>query len=325
MTHYFFLYSTDVRFEFLIFCLIFCSDLQNICLTGKRTESGDRKTISMNNGAKLSKEGLPFIVTSSNGKKVSQKPECKKQSITVEEERTDVRNNREDLIRTAPELTEDSVLPSVPSKPDLPHHEQDELVFFNSGGFQSKSETKRIEKERIRLPKFQWSECHVKKVPRGSNIATAKVPEKNQRNPVVENFHSSDSDESFNRPLVSRGNLRLGSTVQSPKLKSKPARVAVGKCEVFSSEPPSTAERARKSYQGGIKLPSETAFIQILGQQTGPPPKAANQNRSKEINKRRPRTEEKTFVNQNMPLQYLTRFGRRSFHHVLEARSFKPG
>ena len=279
----------------------------------------------MNNGAKLSKEGLPFIVTSSNGKKVSQKPECKKQSTTVEEERTDVRNNREDLIRTAPELTEDSVLPSVRSKPDLPHHEQDEPVFFYSGGFQSKSETKRIEKERIRLPKFQWTECHVKKVPRGTNIATAKVPEKNQRNPVVENFHSSDSDESFNRPLVSRGNLRLGSTVQSPKLKSKPARVAVGKCEVFSSEPPSTAERARESYQGGIKLPSETAFIQILGQQTGPPPKAASQNRSKEINKRRPRTEEKTFVKQNMPLQYLTRFGRRSFHHILEARSFKPG
>ena len=278
------------------------------------------------NNTKLNKEGLPFIVTSSDGKQVSQKPECRKQSIAVEEERTDVRNKREDLTRTTPELTEDSVLPSVPSKLDLPRHEQDEPVFSNSGGFQSKSETKRIAKERIRLPKFQWTECHAKKLPRGTNIAIGKLPGKNQRNTVVENFHNSDSDESFNRPLISRGNLRLGSTVQSPKLKSKPARVTVGKCEVFSSEPPSTAERARKSHQGGIKLSSESAFIQILGQQTGTPPKVANQNRSKEINKRRPRTEGKTFVNQNMPLQYLTRFGgRRSFHHVLETRSFKPG
>lgn len=209
----------------------------------------------------------------------------------------------------------------------MPHQIQDKPV-SNSAKCQSKVETKRVQKDRIRLPKFQWTECHVKnaakKPPTEKNIATSKV-EKRDTKPIVENFQSSDSDESLTRQLISRGNLHLGSTVQTPKSKSKPARVAVGKCEVFSSTVPNAPEPVRKSYQTGTKLPSETAFIRILGHQTGPPPKVTSQTESKEIGKGRPRTEERAFVNQNLPIQYLTRLGRRKFHHVLEARSFKPG
>ena len=318
-----------IVYKFLSFCqsyLFFLfSDLQKICLTGKRTENGDRKTASSNN-TKLNKEGLPFILTSSSDKQVSEKPEHRKQIMPLEEERTDVGKNHEVLIRTAPELTQDYVLPSVPSKPDIPHRAQDKPVFLNSADCQSKDKTKRFQRERIRLPKFQWTECHVIKASKETSTTTAKVEDKETK-PTVENILSSDSDESLTRHLVSRGNLHLGSNFQSSKSKSKPDRVAVGKCEVFSSTVPSTAEQIRRSYQTGTKtkIPSEKAFIQILGQQTGPPPKAAGQNGTKETSKRRPKTEEKAFVNQNLPLQYLTRFGRRKFHHVLEARSFKPG
>lgn len=192
---------------------------------------------------------------------------------------------------------------------------------------QSTENSKRFQKERIRLPKFQWAECHVKnhRKERDRNNATVKVEKKEK--PIVETLPSSDSEENVllsTRQLNSRGNLHLGSTVPPPSSKSKLASVPVGKCEVFSSTKSSSAERRRIPYQTGTKFPSETAFIRILGQQTGPPPKETSKNRSKEANKERPSTNEKAFMNQNLPLQYMTRFGRRKFYHVLEARSFKP-
>lgn len=318
------------------------SDLQNICLTGKRTENSDHKTAT-SSSTKLNKEGLPFVVTSSNGKQVSQKVENRKRRTSLDEERSDGRNNSQELIRTAPVMTQDSVLqyaplklshtstrdtflPSVPSKPDAPHQIPDKPV-SNAAKSESKDETKRIQKERIRLPKFQWTECHVKSPKNESkdkNIAIKTVERKYAK--ATENLQNSDSDESASRQLYSRGNLHLGSTVQTPKSKSKrPVRVTVGKCEVFSSTAPNTTERVRKPYQTRTKLPSETTFIRILGHQTGPPPKASRQRESKETSKGRPRTEERAFANSSLPLHYLSRFGRRNFHHVLEARSFKPG
>ena len=249
-----------------------------------------------------------------------------KLSMSLEEEeredKMDEGKNRRELIQAVPEATKDTVLPSVSSKPDVPHQIQDKPV-LNFAKSQSKDETKRVQKERIRLPKFQWTECHVKnpkKMSKEKTFATTKVEKR------AENILNSDSDESDARQLISRGNLHLGTTVPSPKSKStRPSRVAVGKCEVFSSTAPNTAEGVRKPYQTGTKLPSETAFIRILGHQTGPPPKATSQGRAKEESKERPKTEEKAFGNHNLPLQYLTKFGKRNFHHVLEARSFKPG
>ena len=230
------------------------------------------------------------------------------------------------MIRTAPELTQDTVLPCVGSKPDAPHQMDDKLI-SNSARHQPTDESRRFQKERIRLPKFQWTECHVKnhRIEKEKNNAAVRVEMK--ENPIAETIPSSDSEENVllsTRQLNSRGNLHLGSTVIPPNSKSKSASVAVGKCEVFSSTKTSSAERRRKPYQTGRKLPSETAFIRILGQQTGPPPKETTKNGSKMATKERPSTNEKTFMNQNLPLQYMTRFGRRKFHHVLEARSFKP-
>ncbi|KAL9981695.1 hypothetical protein ACROYT_G010436 [Oculina patagonica] len=301
------------------------SDLQNICLTGKRTENADRKTASSSD-TKLNSDGLPFIVTASNGKQVSQKAGKRKLSTTSDEEKLDTVKNRQDVIRTAPELTKDIVLPCVGSKPDVPH-QMDDKPISSSAKHQSSEESRRFQKERIRLPKFQWTECHVKnnRRERERNNATVKVEKKEK--PIVETLPSSDSEENVllsTRQLNSRGNLHLGSTVSPPTSKSKSAHVAVGKCEIFSSTKSSSAERRPKPYQTGTKLPSETAFIRILGQQTGPPPKEASKNGSKEANKERPSTNEKAFMNQNLPLQYMSRFGRRKFQHVLEARSFKP-
>ena len=311
--------------------MFFCSDLQNICLTGKRTDNGERKTAPSNVDTKLKSDGLPFIVTASNGKQVSQTIGNRKLSTTSEEDRLDAGKTHQDRIQTAPELTtQDTVLPCVPSNPDVPH-QMDDKPISNSAKHQSSNESKRFHKERIRLPKFQWTECHAKNHRKATekNNATTKV-EKIAEKPIVETLPSSESDENVllsTRQLTSRGNLHLGSTVLSPNSKSKPARVAVGKCEIFSSTNSSSAKRIRKPYQTGTKLPCESAFIRILGQQTGPPPKDTNKNESKDTNKElsRPSTKEKVFINQNLPLQYMTRYGRRKFHHVLEARSFKPG
>lgn len=284
----------------------------------------DRKTAS-NNDTKLNSDGLPFIVTASNGKQVSQKAGKRKLSTTSDEEKLDTVKNRQDFIRTAPELTKDTVLPCVGSKPDVPH-QMDDKPIANSAKHQSADESKRFQKERIRLPKFQWTECHVKNSRRERERNHTKVENRKEK-PIVETLPSSDSEENVllsTRQLNSRGNLHLGSTVLPPSSQSKSTRVAVGKCEIFSSTKSSSAERRPKPYQTARKLPSETAFIRILGQQTGPPPKEASKNGSKEANKERPSTNEKAFMNQNLPLQYMSRFGRRKFHHVLEARSFKP-
>ena len=310
----------------LVFSFLF-SDLQNICLTGKRTDSSDRKPAEPScNDGKLNSDILPFIVTASNGKQVSQKIAKGKLSITLEEGKSDATKCRQDLVRTAPELTEDPVLPCVPSKPDVPHHIEEKPI-SSSATHHSADESRRFHKERIRLPKFQWTESNVKnyRTAREKNITTTMA--ENNEKPTVETLPSSESDDNVllsARQLNSRGSLRLGSTVVSANAKSKPARVAIGKCEVFSSTNPSSADHIPKPYQTARKFCSETAFIRILGQQTGPPPKEASKNASKDTNKERPSTKENMLLNQNVPLQYMSRFGRRNFHHVLKARSFKP-
>ena len=303
-----------------------CSDLQNICLTGKRTDNADRKPAPRGNDGKLNSEVLPFIVTASNGKQVSQKSRKRKPSTTLEEENSDGVKSLQDVIRTSPESTQDPVLPCVPSKPDVPH-QMEEKPISNSDTYHSADESRRFHKERIRLPKFQWTESHVKnhRTAREKNTTTTQV-EKREK-PIVETLPSNESDDDVllsTRQLNSRGNLHPGGTVLSANAKSQPARVAVSKCEIFSSTNSSSADRIPKPYQTARKFPSETAFIRILGQQTGPPPREASKNASKDTNKGRPITREKVLLNENVPLQYMSRFGRRKFHHVLEARSFKP-
>ena len=304
-----------------------CSDLQKICLTGKRQESGDRKAV-LNSDTELNSESLPFIVTASNGKKVSQKlGRRRRQSTSSEGDKPDSVKNRQDVIRTAPELAQDPILPCMPSIPDLPHKVDDKLI-SHPVKHTPEDDSKRFHKERIRLPKFQWTECHVK----NNCIATEKtaVPVKVEmkEKPVEEALQSSDSDENAiitAQKFNSKGNLHIGGFVlTAPSSKPKPAHVTVGKCEIFSSTNSSGGERVRKSYETARKLPCETAFIRVLGHQTGPPPKSTSKNESKDASKERPNTKDRALMNQNLPIQYLTRFGRRKFHHVLEARSFKP-
>lgn len=308
------------------FCDFLFSDLQNICLTGKRTDSADRKPAPSGNDDKLNSEILPFIVTASNGKQVSQKIAKRKLSTTLEEEKSDATKSRQDLVRTAPELTKDPVLPCVPSKSDVPHH-MEEKPTSSSATHHTADESRRFHKERIRLPKFQWTESHVKNHrTAGEKNITTTMAEKNEK-PTVEALPSSESDDNVllsTRQLNSRGNLHLGSTVLSANAKSKPARLAIGKCEVFSFTNPPSVHHIPKPYQTSRKFCSETAFIRVLGQQTGPPPKEARRNVSKDTNKERRNTKEQVLLNENAPLQYMSRFGRRKFHHVLKARSFKP-
>lgn len=73
--------------------------------------------------------------------------------------------------------------------------------------------------------------------------------------------------------------------------------------------------------------PREATFIKILGQQKGPIPVV------KETNMAPAKHEQSEVEDKIKPsarkdygihLSYLRRFGRRSFHHVLEARSYKP-
>lgn len=113
---------------------------------------------------------------------------------------------------------------------------------------------------------------------------------------------------------VPRKNLRHDvNQVRTPRQK----HVSVGKCEVFSSSP-----RQSKSRRTRTKFPSETAFIRILGQATGPPPPKAVSTKVDVMkgpgSGGRPGTQ-----NGKVPMQLLGRFGGH-FQHVLEARSFKP-
>lgn len=301
--------------------------MQNICLTGKRKEGGDRKAV-LNNDTKLNSESLPFIVTASNGKKVSQKLGRRRQSTTLEGDKPDAVINRQDVIRTAPESTRDPILPCMSSVPDLPHKMEDKPI-LNLTKHTTVDDSKRFQKERIRLPKFQWTECHVKNNRKATEETNVPVKEEKKEKPVKEVPESSDSDENAMitaRKLNSTVNLQIGGFVlPTPSSKPKPAYVTVGKCEIFSSTNSAGSERGiRKSYETARKLPSKTEFIRVLGHQTGPPPKSANKNESKGANKERPNTKERALMNKNLPIQYLTRFGRRKFHHVLEARSFKP-
>ena len=143
----------------------------------------------------------------------------------------------------------------------------------------------------------------------------------------LEFVSSSDSDDNVPRRLTSRGSLRLGSNVQSHKSMSKktPSHVCLSKCEVYSSTIQNTGERLQKFGQSGTRRSDETAFIQIFGQQTGPPPKVANKARTKVIEKDSSSRKAKSMSKHNLPLHCLTKFGRSNFHHVLEARSYKPG
>lgn len=127
--------------------------------------------------------------------------------------------------------------------------------------------------------------------------------------------------------ISSRGNLCLGTTVKRPATNSKePQRKKVTKTGIFPCE--YTLEHLSKTVKSS---PRETTFIRILGQPKGPFPTSCKESNMAATKLERTESAEKTTKplqsvtkDCGIPLSYLRRFGRRNFHHVLEARSYKP-
>ena len=303
-----------------------CSDLQKICLTGKRPADGGDQKRAPSNSTQRDNRGLPLIVAPSYTNKFSTEKVTQKELIISLDDKKEKRID-DDKNRTAPVLSTASSFPTVQPKQGSLHRIQEKPVSTSARG-RSKDEDRLFHRERIRLPKFQWTEHHVKNkkvVSQERGVEATNGEKRDVKQP--EFISTSDSDDSVPRQLTSRGSLRLGSNVQCRKSVSKktPSHVSLSKCEVYSSTLPNAGERLQKYSQTGTRRSDETAFIQIFGQQTGPPPKVANKARTKVTEKDSSSRKAKSVSNQNLPLHCLTKFGRSNFHHVLEARSFKPG
>ena len=301
------------------------SDLQKICLTGKRPADGGEQKTAPSNSTERDNSGLPLIVAPSYSNTVSKKVTQKELVISHDDKKEKRIDN--DKNGTAPALSTASSFPTVQPKQD-PFHRMQEKPISTSARGRSKDENRLFHRERIRLPKFQCTDHHVKNkkvVSQDSGVEATNVEKRDVKE--SEFVSTSDSDDNVPRRLTSRGSLRLGSNVQSHKSMSKktPSHVSLSKCEVYSSTIQNTGERLQKSGQPGTRRSDETAFIQIFGQQTGPPPKVANKARTKVIEKDSSSRKAKSMSNHNLPLHCLTKFGRSNFHHVLEARSYKPG
>ena len=292
------------------FCISSLSDLKDICLTGKRTET--TKHTSKPAGDLKQGSELPVIASSPNGTQDHQTGIHTKSSESTRFED----GAKLQYIKTALNSKQDCILPSVPSQPDPPFHTQGSCNSSDGKKECAPNNSSRVAKRRVRLPKFQWTECRLKgnsKTPSEKYTISMKAAEKGEKS-MAESHQYIDNSESIlltNRQLNSRGNLHLGSTVKSPASKSRGANFSVVKNDMFSWD-------ARR------KFPSESTLIRVLGHQTGSLPNKGMSTASKERQTTRD-TASSQNTNKNLSLHYWMRFKRRQFNHVLEARSFKPG
>lgn len=129
-------------------------------------------------------------------------------------------------------------------------------------------------------------------------------------------------------PPPSRGNLRLGTTVRPStnqidvKRKTNLPPTPQSRYDLYSSSYLSGSSHSFKK----SKLPVETTFIKILGNQTVAPQKPTP-NAKTERKREKPRAKIRQSSSkeyQGIPLRYLRKFGRHNLNHVLEARSYKP-
>lgn len=124
--------------------------------------------------------------------------------------------------------------------------------------------------------------------------------------------------------ISSRGNLCLGTTVRPvTSQKEKRNNKKLSKTSSFPCD--HTLQQLSRTAKNS---PRETTFIRILGQPKGPFPSAKGSNmagnkleRTEAIEKA---AKSRQSIDYGIPLSYLRRYGRRNFHHVLEARSYKP-
>ncbi|XP_032238463.2 uncharacterized protein LOC116618636 [Nematostella vectensis] len=135
-----------------------------------------------------------------------------------------------------------------------------------------------------------------------------------------ENQKNNLTTPSFVVPPSSRGNLRLGTTVKASPKSSSQVSVGMNRCEVYSTRSPlellHNVTKKRKSTSGA-------AYIKILGQATGPPSKPKTATEKKSCPSISRSNHDASPRDYRMPTHYMRRFGGQ-FHHVLEARSYKP-
>lgn len=273
-----------------IFVIHLNSDINNICLTGRRAETAERTTRPAGNKPKP--ESLPLIKTSSNCSQSTTCPPTKD-------------NNRSNLL-TGDLLSGQQGRPSDNLESlSFPFVTEVELPSQSTRKQELREDNLHTNDEARLLSHSQWTESHFPN-DKAKYSSVLNSPRK-----VKLTGDSADC----NLAAIGRGqdsprkSMRREPTLRSPKHK----RVQVGKCEVFSSSP-----RQSKSRRTKANFPSETSFIRILGQSTGPPSRAVQ---AKDAMKSTSSKGKLVSRNDKVPVHLLGRFGR--FHHILEARSFK--
>lgn len=326
-------------------CFFRNSDLKNICLTGKKADPADRRCLPAT-PKKTHDTTLPaLIINPANVNDVQCLPtlrEGEDEQETCQQEASMDELAKSDFVRCA-RFENSKTCKKDARKANLEKDKPKKESFVLPAAKLVCNE--KVEKDReylqAALPRIPlWTEYEPNKERRRKEMVleTLRIGKKckpakkggsgNQTQGESLNLRSNlDTREEM--PPSSRGNLRLGTTVRPStnqkdvKTKTNLPQTPKNRYDLYhgSSYLSGSSQSLKKS-----KLPIETTFIKILGNQTmdsqKPPPifKTERKRETPRANIRRSSTKEY----QGIPLRYLRKFGRHNFNHVLEARSYKP-
>lgn len=345
-----------------ILMIFFFRDVKNICLTGKKTDINDETNTLFNVSAmKTNSHLLPEIdnnskdnstrdndnnqaTTSTNCCNVktfslptvneieeNAAPEKNSNDFTAFTERLRQTRDIKDILRVTKNRNKDTRPKTMETFSKLP---KKELLTLPAARLVCK-DTEKTQNETAQLKTtfpLIWSDFEPQKLNKNPDrvLETLRIGKKVRTS--KENSTEELYDENLNlRSLdtregnYSRGNLCLGTTVNRPVTNPKdPQRKKFTKTGKFPCE--YTLQHLSKTAKNS---PRETTFIRILGQPKGPIAckesniSATKLERTESVEKAvKPR--QSATKDCGIPLSYLRRLGRRNFHHVLEARSYKP-
>ncbi|XP_031560225.1 uncharacterized protein LOC116296355 isoform X2 [Actinia tenebrosa] len=328
------------------------NDVKNICLTGKKADPAERRYLPQT-PKKSNNSTLPaLIINSANDvndvpclptvREGEDEEDCsgRQQGPSMDERCPEItkndfnncnrfENNEKNFRKTCTNLERES-------KPKL----KESFVLPAAKLVCNESTDKEREYLRTTLPRIPlWIEYEPNKERQRKEMvletlrigkkckASKKGSSSNETQGECLNLRSNlDTREGI--PPPSRGNLRLGTTVRPAtnqkdvKRKTNVPQTPQGRFDLHSNSYLSgSSHQSRKS-----KLPVETTFIKILGNQKVAPPKPSNVNteRKRDTPRTKIRRQSSSKEYQGIPLRYLRKFGRHNFNHVLEARSYKP-
>ncbi|KAK3727831.1 hypothetical protein QZH41_008251 [Actinostola sp. cb2023] len=311
------------------------SDVKDICLTGRKTKSTENKSVPLT--PRTTTSTLPQIETANSNVVLPTVKENDAECTATEEKKGgkqptlcgifSERLRRYQDIRNIIRVTSNE---KPRNMQNLAKSKKESLILPAAKLVCKDADKSRHEIVGTTFPQIPlWTEYQ----PRQQKIQSERVLETLRIGKKVKTSKESLTEELIEENLNLRsletreginsrgGNLCLGTTVRALTNQKEQHRTIKTNPTYLNKY---LSDNSNLPFKKTNLHPRETTFIRILGHHKAPPTKDSNMVTKQDLNEDKAKIHQSVTKDYGIPLSYLRRFGRPHFHHVLEARSYKP-